>query len=263
VVLVPTWNSKQPINCLNVSILSTAALSCILPTADLSRLSSLSTLFWQTVQVFYSNGKSTNYLSLVMVYNYPDNPQISAVSGCGLTSTLATNLSLSSCSQGAILTLTGINLNVSAADGAIVIRTLSLNAVPVWFCQLLTSSYTTITCQIPPVTENVQLRTNLQYGVVITATNTSLYFYSNAFYVTLTSAAPNPPTDTSNSSNNDVVIIATTTVIIGLLLVLLGIGIWWYRPSIFRKPGRLSAEKNVASQSMSSSLSGDVELFDA
>jgi len=263
VIIIPNWNTSMTILCLNVSVLSSTAISCILPAVNLSILAFTYNNI-ESLQVLYSNGNSTNTLSQ-SIYDYPQNPRISQVSGCGLTSSLSTNLTLSGCSQSAILTLSGMNLNISASYAPTIIRSLYINGtVPVWFCEVLTSSYQTLTCQIPPLAEEVQLVNNLQYTLVVTATRSPSFFYSNSFYVTITTVSPQPPhTNTDNGSNNNVLIIVTTTVIIGLAFLVLILLLRFYRSRLccFEKRGDHSGRN--AAQSMAGSFTDDVELSDA
>ena len=230
----PVWQRPAyglvPISilCTSPSILSSTAISCTLPYLGQQTGAAInaSLVFYYapvSVQVSFANGATlTNALQLPL-YNYPNAPIITSVTGCSVANSA---LSLSSCASGNVLTITGTNLY----NGTWVLVEPVTQGFATWSCLALTYTATQITCELPtfdpqvsPVTTGVTytMQVNVEqsgFGIVLEPSNA---FYIDFGGVSATSTSTSSSSSTSSLSTGGIIAIAVVVPIVAIALLAL------------------------------------------
>ena len=202
------------LSCEQPTFVSSTQLTCVLPVAQQPTLFYGSSALLQVL--FPSTNASSNPLSLT-VYNYPNPPHVTSVSGCD---TVLAPLSSAGCRSGGLLTLTGANFNSSLSS---VVSLLTL-AVPFGLrCGVLSqlSSSSALVCQLPYfVAGESELQADdgtVHTFHVLLRPGTSIY--SNVFQITLTSLpAVAPATSGSSGPSRSTIVLAVVLPVLALVL---------------------------------------------
>jgi len=155
------------------------------------------------------------------VYNYPNPPTVTSVSGCQSSS----SLSLSGCASGSVLTLTGVNLyNTSASGpwGTFIIPVLPSTSnqgpqgPPAWQCTVTTNTATQLVCSLPQFDQQVSpVQPGVTYPLLVNAWGYGgQYISSNAVRINFTPQG----SSSSGLSKSGIVAIAVLVPIFALVL---------------------------------------------
>ena len=225
----PVWQrpayAQAPISvlCSSPIVLSSSAISCTLPylTQQTGAAVNASLVFYYAqvaVQVSFASGATLSNSLQLQMYNYPNAPLVSSVSGCGASNSA---LSLSNCASGNVLTLSGANLY----NGSWVLVQPVTQGFASWSCQALTYSTSQITCQLPsfdpqvsPVTSGTTYTMQVEveqagFGIVLEP--------SNAFYIDFGGVASPSSSSSSSLSTGGIVAIAIVVPVVALALLAL------------------------------------------
>ena len=189
--------------CLNLTVVSDSALSCVLPPTSAAGMSA-----WDLHTVW--GGNYTSNRLAPTIYDYAYAPRILSVSGCGQSSSLSTGLALTGCQQGDVITVSGINLAAVAVN----IRSTASASTGYssFYCAPLTVlSNETATCQLPTAPEFPSLLWSAQYNLSMLQPGHATWPPVASNYFIVSFAPPCSPYCSSSASPSSVSLFSSSS----------------------------------------------------
>ena len=227
-VTLQSYNWRQQgvynVTCDSPHYINSTAISCTLPALDAVSGQQFYGNYARVTASFNSSSIVTNTL-YSLLYNYPDAPHITAVSGCD---TSVSAVQSTSCHSGGILTISGYNLSGSS-------QWIGTYNSPSFECVVLSNSSSSITCQLPVFdAADSPLQADTPYTLLLyVVKGTDPYYYywapSNTFSIAFTFAPPLPPLPPSESSSSHAGLIAGVVIACLVVLAAAAAGVVLYR----------------------------------
>ena len=214
--------SAVSIFCSSPSILSSSAISCTLPylSQQTGAAANASLLFYYApvwLQLSFASGSSLTNTFPLQMYNYPNAPIISSVTGCAVSNSA---LSLSNCVSGNVLTIAGTNL----FNGTWVEVQPVTQGFASWSCLPLTYTASLITCELPTFDPEVSpVSSGVTYTMQVAVEQSGFGIVlepSNAFYLDY-GGVYSGSSSSSGLSRSGIIAVAVVVPVVAIALLLL------------------------------------------